>query len=91
MFNKTIVEHVNEKRKSQGAKKLAAVKKAEVTHFLCRDENSRLLPKKKKKRDSSKKSPTKTNERVTFTIQQRNTKGTHTCHTDSLCACAPST
>lgn len=68
MFNKPIVEHVNEKRKSQGAKKLAAVKKAEVTHFLCRDENSRLLP-EKKKRDSSKKSPTKNNERVTFTIQ----------------------
>lgn len=71
--NKTRVVHVNEKRKSRGAKKFAAVKKAQVTHFLCRDENSRLLPGKKdtvtKKRESSKKSLTKTNERVTFTIQ----------------------
>lgn len=37
----------SEKHKPQGAKKLAEMKRAQVAQFLCRDENSRLLPGKK--------------------------------------------
>lgn len=32
----------------RGAKKLAAQKRAQVTRFLCRNENNRLLPGEKK-------------------------------------------
>lgn len=37
----------NEKHKPRGAKKHAEMNRAQVAQFLCRDENSRLLPGKK--------------------------------------------
>lgn len=78
---------VNEKRKSRGAKKLAAVK-AQVTHFLCRDENSRLLPGKKtqwqKKKRKFKEESYKNQWKSYIYSTIKNPKRNSHCHTESF-------
>ncbi|KAJ8416287.1 hypothetical protein AAFF_G00383090 [Aldrovandia affinis] len=74
--NKTKV--VSENHMPRGAKQLAALKRAQVRRFLCRDENSRLLPGKKDKEKVQRRVLQKTLKELQCAIQQRNRKGTHT-------------
>lgn len=68
---------VNERSKPRGGKKLAASKKIEVSKFLCRDNNSQILPGKK---DTKTKGKNKKQRRVLL----RNLKELHSMYNEEV-------